>query len=111
VKENIMTTTTARLNYRQIPQAVRDRQSFTGNTMSARAFLPGTCWVDGGQLFGTDRERFAADKPNITYVVFSYTTTPIAWETTDGVIYRVTQHFSVTTSKHQSRLYLFAERA
>lgn len=36
VKENIMTTTTARLNYRQIPQAVRDRQSFTGNTMSAR---------------------------------------------------------------------------
>jgi hypothetical protein len=49
--------------------------------------------------------RWYADRPNITYAVYSYNT-PIAWVTQDGTVHKVAQKFSVTTSKHQGKLYL-----
>lgn len=58
-----------------------------------------------GQLSGADHDAFRADMGKIVYAVFSYST-PIAWVTTDGRVHKVAQKFSVTTSKHQGRLYL-----
>lgn len=60
---------------------------------------------DSGRLSGRDLEQFRTDLPVIDYIVFSYAT-PIAWTTTDGRVHKVTQKFSVTTSKHQGNLYL-----
>jgi hypothetical protein len=59
---------------------------------------------DSGRLSGEDLDRFRADMPHITYVVWSYAT-PIAWVAGDEV-YRVKQKFSVTTSQHQGKLYM-----
>lgn len=96
-------------NYRAIPTLVRDRKPFTGNTMSARV-IEGSDVVTPGKLSGKDLAIFNEDRPFIRYVVLSYST-PIAWWT--GTVrgwYVVGQRFSVTTSKHQGKLYLIPTR-
>lgn len=55
-----------------------------------------------GQLSGGPLERFKRDAPFIRYVVYSYDT-PIAWCTGRGW-YVVEWNFSVTTSRHQSKI-------
>jgi len=56
------------------------------------------------QLAGPDADALKAAEGRIAYVVTSYAT-PIAWVMRDGTVYRVSQRFSVTTSKHQGFLY------
>lgn len=60
--------------------------------------------ASGGRLEGPDFDRFKADYQSIDYAVWSYAT-PIAWHTPSGW-HKVAQRFSVTTSKHQGKLYL-----
>jgi len=52
-----------------------------------------------------DLARWADDREFIIYSVYSYAT-PIAWYTRENGWHRVAQKFSVTTSKHQGKLYL-----
>ena len=60
---------------------------------------------DSGRLSGNDLDRFREDLAGIVYIVFSYAT-PIAWVNEDGSVHKVGQRFSVTTSKHQGKLYM-----
>jgi hypothetical protein len=89
-------------NYRAIPALVRDRKPFEGNTMSG---TDQSSRYQSGRLNETERDRLIHDMPFIRYMVFSYST-PIAWWSTKTGWYKVGQRFSVTTSKHQSKLYL-----
>lgn len=61
---------------------------------------------DLGWLNSDEANRFMIDHlAGISYVVWSYDT-PIAWVRDDGTVYRVSQKFSATTSRHQSKLYM-----
>lgn len=71
----------------------------SGKTFYGQKFSSGT-----GQLNSAERQVFYIDCDNIEYIVYSYHT-PIAWVTKDGTKYRVSQKFSVTTSKHQTIVY------
>jgi hypothetical protein len=57
-----------------------------------------------GRLTGDDLAAFRRDRDAITYAVYSYVT-PIAWFANEQW-HRVEQRFTVTTAKHQSRLYM-----
>lgn len=59
---------------------------------------------DSCYLTGDDREQWEKDVGSMVYIVYSYRT-PIAWVTSRGTKYRVQGKFSVTTSRHQSKLY------
>ncbi len=65
------------------------------------------CGIGSGRLNQAEAAQFWTDRPDIVYVVVSYAT-PIAWVTRSGRVHRVAQKFSVTTTKHQGRLYLLA---
>lgn len=93
-----------RSNHSQAPVDIKNRETFKCNSMSGKRVM-GLTPSDAGQLRGDDLAAFERDRGNITYVVLSYDT-PIWWETANGDTHRVDQKFSVTTSKHQSRLYL-----
>ena len=61
---------------------------------------------DLGALNTEEANAFMIDfLAGITYVVWSYQT-PIAWVKSDGSVHKVSQRFSVTTSKHQGLLYM-----
>jgi hypothetical protein len=92
----------ATLTLREIPDAIASREAFKGNSMYAEV---NPLYGSAGRLSGDERDRFNTDSTNgLSYVVYSYAT-PIAWVTKDGTVYKVTQKFSVTTSKHQGKLY------
>lgn len=57
--------------------------------------------ASSGKLNHVERERLTEDrdKHGELFIVYSYET-PIAWATRKGEVYRVSQRFSVTTSKH-----------
>ena len=59
-----------------------------------------------GQLNKVEIAQLEADRETfgVRYYVVSYET-PIAWVRNDGKIHRVDQKFSLTTSKHQGRLW------
>lgn len=97
-------TSAPRANYRQIPGLVADRKDFEGNSMSAHNVKPGS-HNGSGHLDSFWQQKFFAASDRIDYIVWSYGT-PIAWHTTDGEWTKVTQKFSVTTSRHQGNLYL-----
>jgi len=61
---------------------------------------------DSGRLAGKDLEEFrkVIESRERVFVVFSYAT-PIIWVFPDGKEYRVSQKFSVTTSKHSGLFY------
>jgi hypothetical protein len=91
----------------KVAEAFQRREDVkTHGALSAANVAGLTSW-DAGQLAGDDLARFRADCQRIRYVVQSYAT-PIAWETDDGLVHIVKQRFSMTTSHHQGRLYLFA---
>ena len=69
-----------------------------------------SCGIGAGYLNTTEATQYWEDRPDIVYVVVSYST-PIAWVTRSGRVHRVAQKFSVTTTKHQGRLYLLAAQA
>ena len=92
---------------REVAEKIRDHVAFeTYGALKATLADRLSRW-DSGQLAGEDLEKFYADLPQITYVVWSYST-PIAWVCSDGNFHKVSQRFSVTTSKHQGKLYLLS---
>lgn len=88
---------------RKVAELIRDREPFeTYGSLFACSGHRGR----GPYLRDGDLDRWEADmRKGIRYSVYSYET-PIAWVNSDGVAYRVRQKFSLTTSKHQSKLYL-----
>lgn len=94
-----------RANHATSPTFIFQRKEFTCNSMRGR-------WIerwqtDTGDL--NDEEVEAFNNHFLTgepmFVVYSYAT-PIAFWTEAHGWHKVDQKFSVTTSKHQSRLYL-----
>lgn len=101
----------AQATLRQIPSLIAARKPFKGNSMTGEvidrtdfANSVGVLFSDAGRLNFDEGNRFRADFAHIVYVVRSYAT-PIAWVLDDGTTYKVGQKFSVTTSKHQGKLY------
>lgn len=100
-----------RFHPRGVWQAWRDRAAFDCNGTLTATFEH---WPSSGRLNATERKAldYAASRARIAgtplYVIWSYAT-PIAWVWTSkrGVehVYRVSQKFSVTTTRHQGRLY------
>lgn len=94
------------LNYRQIPFAVRDRETFQGNSMHAEWIGPGG-WVHTGYLPDEERAILAHVLDDAkrfheaTYVVFSYGT-PIAWGMAGRDLDIPDVKYSATSSRHQS---------
>lgn len=90
---------------RKVPELLRDRIPFdTYGSFRATVSHGLTSW-QSGILSGYDLEVFKRDMAGIRYVVWSYST-PIAWWSEEYGWHVVRQRFSVTTSKHQGRLYL-----
>ena len=91
-------------------QAIADRIPF--RTHGALYAVAGT--HDGsGRLNSDEARRFfgeVRDCDQTCYVVYSYDT-PIAWWTPEHGWHIVEQRFSVTTTRHQSRLPLIRESA
>ena len=74
------------------------------STRSALSATTSPCTT--GRLLGTALDVFYATRNSLVYAVLSYDT-PIAWvsETPDQVTwYIVADHFSPTTSRHQSQV-------
>ena len=102
------------LNYRQIQEALANRQEFKGNSMSARYHWHGDFSPQHGLLYEYEIVQLEQAWQSVTkfqglYVVSSYAT-PIAWAITPLTItsmriflpsHLVDQKFSVTTSKGQ----------
>lgn len=88
---------------RAMPEMIRDRVSFeTYGALSAGGRS------GSGVLNNREADIFHAQKPS--YVVYSYAT-PIAWWSEEHGWYVVSQKFSVTTSKHQGKLYLIGSES
>lgn len=88
-----------------VAEAIRDCETFqTYGALHGEVVTSLGSW-DSGRLSGVDLDLFREDMEQIRYVVWSYVT-PIAWWCEDKGWTRVAQRFSVTTSKHQGRLYL-----
>lgn len=101
----------ARLSSKSIAVAehIRDRVPFTTHGAMQAEAVDGLSVWNSGQLSGVDLDRFRQEASLIDYVVYSYAT-PIAWHTSQDVgWYRVKSKFSVTTSRHQGRLYLIPD--
>lgn len=90
--------------------AWKAREEFDANGTLTSVY---TLWPQSGRLNESERAQlnkdsaWAREHGAALYVVYSYAT-PIAWVTIHGnaeSVYRVSQKFSVTTSKHQGRLY------
>lgn len=102
-----------------IPTLVEKRERFENGSGTMRGLIPTRPLMQSiisnpeNQLDDTEKSRLRIDAgPNfdgIVYVIMSYHT-PIAWETRKGEVYKVTQKFSQTTSKHTGLLYLFHKR-
>lgn len=94
--------------YARLEHALRNRLPFTTGGALRGAYHTTDTVYRGylGWLNDDEANRFMIDHlAGITYVVWSYDT-PIAWVRDDGTVYRVSQRFSATTSRHQSTLYL-----
>lgn len=77
---------------------IANRETFKGNNLVGVERPNYAGW-----LSGDERRLFIEQVADMDYVVYSYGT-PIAWHTPTGW-YKVAQKFSVTTSRHQGRLY------
>ncbi len=87
---------------RAVAVAIRDRIPFeTYGSLRAGDLKH---WGEG-RLNEKETKLFREQYVDISYAVYSYAT-PIAWVLKDGSTHRVDQKFSVTTTKHQSKLYL-----
>jgi hypothetical protein len=92
-----------RIGLRDVPAKWQAREPFQthNGTMTGENFVS-----SHGRLPGEWRkELFAAEQRNdVIYVVYSYAT-PIAWVLKDGTEVQPPVKYSVTTSKHQGKLY------
>jgi len=94
----------AKVSYREARELLAKRETFVGNSMSAR--YHSTFCPDYGRLYSEEYARLRADFARSQelgvplYVVYSYNT-PIAWALPNELAYVVEQKFSVTTSKGQ----------
>lgn len=110
MSETIARVSTRGKGRRALDRALNHRQSFrTSGALKADAGHVGRfMFLHGGELRGADLDQWKADREAVTYVVMSYAT-PIAWVVYDGTprgrFYRVSQRFSVTTSKHMGHLW------
>lgn len=97
-------------NYRVIPELLRNREAFTGNTMRAirceGADRDGDRLAHMGEMYRSDFADELRGR-SFDYVVFSYST-PIAAVTTNGEVIHNHASYSRTTSRHQglTRAYL-----
>ena len=87
---------------REVAETIARREDFiTHGALHGR-------WLDHsggfGQLCVAEYDAYASVR-GLRYTVFSYAT-PIAWWTKRDGWHIVDQKFSVTTSKHQTKLYL-----
>lgn len=86
---------------REVPNMWRSRTPFNAN---------GTLQGHEGSVYQLGRlpqewqEKYRADRDSTVYTVTSYAT-PIAWVLTDGTEVKPPVKYSVTTSKHQGKLY------
>jgi hypothetical protein len=89
----------------RVPEMIRDREPF--ETFGSFYADNTSGYVYSGHLRGYDLEVLSKHRSEgtITYVVWSYAT-PIAWWSEEFGWHKVRQTFSVTSSKHQGRLYL-----
>ena len=86
------------MNQRQAVVEISNRSPFKSSALSASTRQPyGSGWLNHQELM-----QLEADHADIDYTVYSYAT-PIAWHTPRGW-HVVAQRFSVTTSKHQSKV-------
>lgn len=95
----------------ELNRAMRTCQNFTtsGALRGERWEVPEVSYWDLGDLNRDEAKRFLTDHDDgIIYVVRSYDT-PIAWVKRDGSVYRVSQKFSPTTSKHLGATYCLAD--
>jgi hypothetical protein len=88
-----------RINQREAVYAINRTEEFRANSLSGQNYY----YQGTGQLYGESLELFHNGAKKIVYAVFSYVT-PIAWKYEDGTWYIVPEKFSVTTSRHQSRV-------
>lgn len=86
-------------------QAIADRKTFTTSGSLCGYSVDRLSEWDRGKLDGGDLNVFLDSMQFISYVVMSYAT-PIAWFSTEYGWHVVTQKFSLTTTKHQSNLYM-----
>lgn len=95
----------------QVPSTIADHKPFTtSGGLKATVHTAGSVWRhNAGRLAGADLDAWSSQYQTITYIVWSYAT-PIAWVTETGAVHVVAQRFSVTTSAHQSKLYLLRDQ-
>lgn len=88
-------------------QAIGAHKPFTTSGALSAELTPSGYVSSTGRLDAEHREMLRDDElgEGIAYVVYSYAT-PIAWVTRGGTVRKVSQRFSVTTTKHQSNLYM-----
>jgi hypothetical protein len=102
----MLSTKTRKVTLQGVNRAWRERVPFDANGTLTADF---NMWPSSGRLNPTERAQLDHDATVARalgvpfYVVWSYAT-PIAWSF-PGYEYRVSQKFSVTTSKHQGKLY------
>lgn len=89
-------------NHAEVAREIVNGQPFTGSAMSGKPGQPSE--YDYGRLNATEKARFAADRPRMTYVIYSYAT-PVAWRVEGGEWYTVSQSFSMTTSHHMGHVH------
>lgn len=99
-----------------IPTLIEGRAEFSNASGTVRAIKPSRPDIadiynsDDNQLNEIEKSRMRIDAGTewggIVYIILSYGT-PIAWETRKGLVYKVQQTLTQTTSKHQGMLYLF----
>lgn len=91
--------------HRDLPDMIARREDFeTYGALRGGWITEGTATSYPGYLAGPDLEVWQDQRPHIAYVVWSYDT-PIAWWSRRYGWHKVSQKFSVTTSKHQGKLF------
>ena len=81
-------------SYRVIPNRIKRRQDFEGNTMRGQSFPSGCGYIPRG--------AFSQSPPvDAIYVIWSYST-PIAWVLANGDGYVTNETYGPTTGKHKS---------
>lgn len=98
-----------------IPTLIEKREFFTNTSGTMKAGRPtGPIIRDilsKDLLDDDEKSRLQIDyeQNGIAYMVMSYET-PIAWETKNGFVYKISQTLSQTSEKHKGLLYLFHQR-
>jgi len=79
------------------------RKRIPFDTHGALSAMAGAYW-DSGRMPSEYATQYRAQRNDIVYTVLSYGT-PIAWVLSDGTEVKPPVKYSVTTSKHQGKIY------